>query len=55
MKELSTQPEGGEHTVAGTINELLAILDQMEAEVKATIGNGQDNQVQSGVTYSDFK
>ena len=54
-KELNAERQDGEHTVAGTISELLEILDQMENEVKSAIGNGQDNQVQSGVTYSDFK
>jgi len=30
-------------TVAGTISELLAILDNMENEIKSSVSNGQDN------------
>jgi hypothetical protein len=37
------------------VGELLGILDDMEAETKAIMGNGQDNSVESGVTFSDYK
>lgn len=47
--------DGDEDHVNTTITQLFEILDNMESEIKSAMGNGQDNSVQSGVTFSDYK
>ena len=54
-KILSDEDGDGDDQLTSTISELYEILDNMETEINSFMGNGQDNSVQSGVTFSDFK
>ncbi|CAD8111967.1 unnamed protein product [Paramecium sonneborni] len=39
----------------GTIEQLIELLNQMEREIQDDVANGQNGQVQIGVTFSEFK
>ncbi|CAK63959.1 unnamed protein product (macronuclear) [Paramecium tetraurelia] len=53
MNMLQTKQE--EVELNGTIEQLIELLNQMEREIQDDIANGQNGQVQIGVTFSEFK
>ncbi|CAD8122617.1 unnamed protein product [Paramecium sonneborni] len=53
MNMLQTKQE--EVELNGTIEQLIEMLNQMEREIQDDVANGQNGQVQIGVTFSEFK
>ncbi|CAD8121654.1 unnamed protein product [Paramecium sonneborni] len=53
MNMLQTKQE--EIELNGTIEQLIEMLNQMEREIQDDVSNGQNGQVQIGVTFSEFK
>ncbi|CAD8105655.1 unnamed protein product [Paramecium primaurelia] len=53
MNMLQTKQE--ELELNGTIEQLIEMLNQMEREIQDDVANGQNGQVQIGVTFSEFK